>query len=271
MTRHYRNRKLDAEISRVIRNYNAKISRLEKINRDFENKYGINKYKLPNKINKRKFKKTYYDNSEIRRQLKNLQLFSKRGAEEYTFLESGTSISKYELEVLKKELRKARYNTTRKLNEMLQNNVKIAGVPTDGTLANMGDKAYLNLVSRKAGLSGNINKMDYETIKSLRKLVTRTNRSNTYYNSIFKDNYIDILTRVSYHYGIDSFNIIRKLKKLKPEDFFKLFTTDKAIASVLDYYLVLTDDIDISLNQESANNLFDLLNNNIDEIIKDYV
>ena len=41
MARHYR--KLDAEISRVIRNYNAKISRLEKINRDFENKYGINK------------------------------------------------------------------------------------------------------------------------------------------------------------------------------------------------------------------------------------
>lgn len=268
MARHYR--RLDAEISRVLRNYNAKISRLEKVNKDFENKYGISRYKLPNKISKQEFKESYYDKNEIKRQLKNLQLFSKRGAETYTFLDSGVSMSKYELEVLKKNLRRARYNTTKKLNEMLQNKVKVAGVPTDGTLANMGDKSYLNLVSRKSGLSGNINKMSYENIKNLKKLVNRTNRSNTYYNSIFKDNYIDIINKVSYHFGTDSTNIINKLNKLKPEDFYKLFTNDKAISSVLDYYMVLKDDIDVSLNQESANNLFDLLNNNIDEIIKSY-
>lgn len=263
-------RKLDSEISRVIKNYNAKILRLEKINKDFENKYGISKYKLPNKINKTKFKANYYDKDEIKRQLKNLQLFSKRGAENYTFLDSGTSMSKYELELLKKELRRARYNTTRKLNQMLTTNVKVAGVPTAGTLANMGDKSYLNLISRKSGLSGNINKMSYENIKNLKKLVERTNRSNTYYNSIFKDNYMDIIKKVSYHFGTDSKEITEKLDKLKPEDFYKLFTNDKAISSVLDYYMVLKDDIDPSLNQESANDLFELLSNNIDEIIASY-
>ena len=263
-------RKLDSEISRVIKNYNAKILRLEKINKDFENKYGISKYKLPNKINKTKFKANYYDKDEIRRQLKNLQLFSKRGAENYTFLDSGTSMSKYELDLLKKELRRARYNTTRQINQMLTTKVKVAGVPTDGTLANMGDKSYLNLISRKSGLSGNINKMSYENIKNLKKLVERTNRSNTYYNSIFKDNYMDIIKKVSYHFGTDSKEITEKLDKLKPEDFYKLFTNDKAISSVLDYYMVLKDDIDVSLNQESANNLFELLNNNIDEIIASY-
>lgn len=263
-------RKLDSEISRVIKNYNAKILRLEKINKDFENKYGISKYKLPNKINKTKFKANYYDKDEIRRQLKNLKLFSKRGAENYTFLDSGTSMSKYELELLKKELRRARYNTTRQINQMLTTKVKVAGVTSDGTLANMGDKSYLNLISRKSGLSGNINKMSYENIKNLKKLVERTNRSNTYYNSIFKDNYMDIIKKVSYHFGTDSKEITEKLDKLKPEDFYKLFTTDKAISSVLDYYMVLKDDIDVSLNQESANNLFELLNNNIDEIIASY-
>lgn len=263
-------RKLDSEISRVIKNYNAKILRLEKINRDFENKYGISKYKLPNKINKTKFKANYYDKDEIKRQLKNLQLFSKRGAENYTFLDSGASMSKYELELLKKELRRARYNTTRQINQMLTTNVKVAGVPTAGTLANMGDKSYLNLISRKSGLSGNINKMSYENIKNLKKLVERTNRSNTYYNSIFKDNYMDIIKKVSYHFGTESKEITEKLDKLKPEDFYKLFTNDKAISSVLDYYMVLKDDIDPSLNQESANDLFELLSNNIDEIIASY-
>lgn len=264
-------RKLESEITRVIRNYNAKISRLEKINKDFENKYGISKYKLPNKINKTKFKANYYDNNEIKRQLKNLQLFSKRGAENYTFLDSGASMSKYELEVLKKELRRARYNTTRQINQMLTNKVKIAGVPTDGTLANMGDRSYLNLISRKSGLSGDITKMNYEKIKSLKKLVERTNRSNTYYNSIFKDNYMNIINKVGYHFGEDSKGITEKLEKLKPEDFYKLFTNDKAVSSVLDYYMVSKDDIDPSLNQESADELFELLSNNIDEIIASYV
>lgn len=263
-------RKLDSEISRVIKNYNAKILRLEKINKDFENKYGISKYKLPNKINKTKFKANYYDKDEIKRQLKNLQLFSKRGAENYTFLDSNTSMSKYELELLKKELRRARYNTTRQINQMLTTKVKVAGVPTDGTLANMGDRSYLNLISRKSGLSGDITKMNYEKIKSLKKLVERTNRSNTYYNSIFKDNYMKMLSTVSYHYGEDGKGIIEKLDKLKPEDFYKLFTTDKAISSVLHYYMTIKDDIDPELNQESAHDLFELLNNNIDEIVASY-
>ena len=109
--------------------------------------------------------------------------------------------------------------------------------------------------------------MSYENIKNLKKLVERTNRSNTYYNSIFKDNYMDIIKKVSYHFGTDSKEITEKLDKLKPEDFYKLFTNDKAISSVLDYYMVLKDDIDPSLNQESANDLFELLSNNIDEII----
>ena len=78
--------KLDNEISRVIRNYNAKIRRLEKLN--------IPNLILPTKITKKELIKTSSSTKEIRRKLKSLSRFSKKGAENVWYITYNFSTAK---------------------------------------------------------------------------------------------------------------------------------------------------------------------------------
>ena len=61
-------KKLNQEINRTIKNFNQKIARLEKQEREL----------LPSKITKKELKESVYTRTELQRKLKELQRFSKR-------------------------------------------------------------------------------------------------------------------------------------------------------------------------------------------------
>ena len=259
-------KKLNQEINRTIKNFNQKIARLEKQEREL----------LPSKITKKELKESVYTRSELQRKLKKLQRFSKRGAEDIIETKGGVRLTQYELTNIKKENARVKANITREINRLRVNKPKIFGKTQASTFSEMGDTEYLNLVARRKALEKDINKLSRDEFERFTKLVEVTGRNQQYMNSIFKQNYFDMLTDLAYYfdYDNDKLNMLKqKLMNLKPNDFLKLFKEDKSIRAILDYYPIVTNSFN-AINpddiKEDVINLYDNLINNIDEIIQDY-
>lgn len=259
-------KKLEQEINRTIKNFNQKIARLEKQEKQL----------LPSKISKRDIKENVYTRSELKRKLKELQSFSKRGAEDIIETSGGAKLTQYELSNLKKESARVKRNITREINRLKIEKPKVFGKTQASSFSEMGDTDYLNLIARRKALEKNIETLNKTELERFTKLVEKTGRNQQYMNNIFKENYFTMLTDLAYYFDYDNDKLQelkQKLMNLKPNDFLNLFKTDKSIRAILDYYPIVTnsftafnpDDI-----KEDVVNLYDALIDNIDEIIKGY-
>ena len=259
-------KKLNQEINKTIKNFNQKIARLEKEQRQM----------LPTRITKRDLKNEVYTRNELRRRLKQLQRFSTRGAEEIITTKGGVRLTQYELNEIKRESARVKRNITRELNRLKVNKPKVFGKIQSSTFSEMGDTEYLNLVARRQALEKNISKINREEYERFKKLVEKTGKNQQYMNNVFKENYFEMLTDLGYYFNYDNnkLNELKeKLMKLKPNDFLKLFKEDKSIRAILDYYPAITQNFS-AINpddiKEDVTNLYDNLIDNIDEIIQDY-
>lgn len=259
-------KKLNQEINRTIKNFNQKIARLEKQEREL----------LPSKITKQELTNTSFTRAELQRKLKELQRFSKRGAEDIITTKGGVKITQYELSNIKRENARVKRNITREINRLKVEKPKIFGKTQTSTFSEMGDTDYLNLVARRKALEKDINKLSREEFERFTKLIEKTGKNQQYINNIFKDNYFAMLTELAYYfdYDNDKLNMLRqKLMNLKPNNFLKLFKEDKSIRAILDYYPVVTNSFN-AINpddiKEDVINLYDNIIDNIDEIIQDY-
>ena len=259
-------KKLDQEINRTIKNFNQKIARLEKQEKEL----------LPSKITKKDLKTSVYTRSELQRKLKELQRFSKRGAEDIITTSGGIRLTKYELNEIKRENARVKRNITREINRLKFNKPKIFGKTQTSTFSEMGDTDYLNLVARRKALEKDINKLSRDEFERFTKLIEKTGKSQQYMNNIFKENYFEMLTDLAYYfdYDKDKLNKLRdKLMKLKPNDFLKLFKEDKSIRAILDYYPIVTNSFN-AINPDDIKDdvvtLYDNLIDNIDMIMQDY-
>ena len=259
-------KKLNQEINRTIKNFNQKIARLEKQDREL----------LPSKITKKDLKSGVYTRTELRRKLKELQRFGRRGAEDIIETSGGVRLTQYNYQNIKRENARIKRNITREINRLRVNKPKIFGKTQTSTFSEMGDTDYLNLVARRKALEKDINKLSRDELERFIKLIEKTGRNQQYMNSIFKQNYFDMLTDLGYYfdYDNDKLNILKqKLMNLKPIDFLKLFKEDKSIRAILDYYPIVTNSFN-AINpddiKEDVVNLYDNLIDNIDEIVQDY-
>lgn len=259
-------KRLNQEINRTIKNFNQKIARLEKQEREL----------LPSKITKRELKDSVYTRTELRRKLKELQRFSNRGAEDIIATAGGARLTQYDYENIKRENTRLKRNITREINRLRVEKPKIFGKSQSSTFSEMGDTDYLNLLARRKALEKDINKLSKEELERFIKLVEKTGKSQQYMNIKFKENYFEMLTDLAYYfdYDNDKLNLLKqKLMKLKPNDFLKLFKDDKSIRAILDYYPVVTNSFN-AINpdniKEDVVNLYDNLIDNIDDIIKYY-
>lgn len=259
-------KKLNQEINRTIKNFNQKIARLEKQEREL----------LPSKITKKDLKSSVYTRTELRRKLKELQRFSTRGVEDVITTRGGVRLTKYELREIKRENARVKRNITREINRLKVEKPKVFGKTQTSTFSEMGDTDYLNLVARRKALEKNIDKLSREEFERFTKLIEKTGKNQQYMNNIFKQNYFEMLTDLAYYfdYDNDKLNLLKqKLMNLKPNDFLKLFKEDKSIRAILDYYPVVTNSFN-AINpddiKEDVINLYDTLIDNIDEIIQDY-
>ena len=259
-------KKLNQEINRTIKNFNQKIARLEKQEREL----------LPSKITKKELKDNVYTRTELRRKLKELQRFSNRNAEDIITTSGGVRLTQYDYQNIKRENARIKRNITREINRLRVEKPKIFGKLQSSTFSEMGDSDYLNLVARRKALEKDINKLSKDEFGRFKKLVEKTGKSQQYMNNIFKENYFEMLTDLAYYfdYDNDKLNLLRqKLMNLKPNDFLKLFKDDKSIRAILDYYPIITNSFN-AINpddiKEDVVNLYDNLIDNLDDILKDY-
>ena len=264
-------KKLNQEINRTIKNFNQKIARLEKQEREL----------LPSKITKKDLKDNVYTRTELYRKLRELQRFSKRGAEDIIATSGGVRLTVYDYQNIKRENTRIKRNITREINRLRVSKPKIFGKTQSSTFSEMGDSDYLNLVARRKALEKDINKLSRDELKRFKKLVEVTGRNQQYMNTVFKENYFEMLTDLAYYYGYDNKKLNemkKKIMKLKPNDFLRLFKEDKSIRAILDYYPIVTSNFDFNSGmyvnrmdyQEDVINLYDALYDNLDDILKDY-
>ena len=266
-------KKLNQEINRTIKNFNQKIARLEKEQREL----------LPSKITKKEIT-SLSSRKELKNKLKELQSFSKRGAEDVLTTSGGAKITKYELENLKQKQAKVKAALTRQINLMKVTKPKIFGKEQDVTYAEMGDEEYLNALAKRKYLDEkDIDKLTQEKLENYKKILEKTEQQKMYMNTNFKKNYENMLFDMAYYFNYDAAKVKElkeKLNELNPSDFLRLFREDKSIRAILDYYPIVTDVFNpkekrkVGVNPEDieqdVKNLYDALYENIDEILKDY-
>lgn len=258
---------LNTKLTKAVRNYNAKISRLEKTNPSLA---------LPNKVSVKNIKASG-NRAEILRTLNSLKRFSKRGAEDTIVLPSGELISKYELGELKRESARLKRNMTRRINVLASTKPKVAGVEQDYTYAEMGDMHLNNLIAKRNALRNLDKRIGIDkTIKEYIKFLRSTKEKQDYQINVFRNNYMDkMLLAQAYIIGYDpeKLNKIRiEMNKLSDKDFLKFFDTERIVHAIKDKYPESTNlmsDNYVEYEREMTE-IYDNLYENIEDYLKDY-
>lgn len=304
--------KMNAEINKVVRNYNAKVVRVSKYADSFN-------YSIPEKVSVKELKRNTYTINEMRRKIRNLEKYTQRGMEKTLYTKDGYNVSKYDLEILKRESRRVKNIMTREIKRLEETAPTSFGKLQARTFAQMGDSKYLNLKATREKLNVSIEKLNAEELASYKTLVNKRGRSYEYSNSLFRENYVKMLTDAGYFVGYDKKmmtlndkqveELMRKhnkddlfkflklkeknkdgakvyevnkmkyleysLSKIKSnKKFYKFYENEKAIKSIVDYYVLSTGKVK-GFNPENVSgdltSLYDDLIDNLDEYMQPYL
>ena len=120
------------ELERVIKNFNAKLYRIEK------NHPEIMDYQ-PAKVSKKEILETITTRADYNRTIKNLQKFSKRGAETPVKSSRGAKATQWAVDKYKQEQRTENIRRAKRRKELEEKEVKIGKKGTGIKRAQMGD------------------------------------------------------------------------------------------------------------------------------------
>lgn len=252
------------EVDLLISRYNAKINRLKK-------KEGIT---LPSKLTESTRRDILRSRTveEYNRKLKEFNKFLKRGYEkDITF--KGVKIPKAKAEIIKEYQRKLNKQTKDIIEYFENTKMTHGGVKEINLISETLETRYTNAKVKRELLLDNIDlsKMSIKEIDDyINKL--RANTPGLGYKK-WQNTYIGLIEDVGVTYGVNNDkirNITDKLSTLKPEEFNKLYYTEKLIRDIMYRYQKIKD-VDLSSEQEDVELLFEELNSSIDTIIKDYV
>lgn len=257
-------KKLNNEINRVVKNFNQKITRLEKQNREL----------LPSKTTTKEIKNSITTKRELNQKLRELKQFSQKGIENVITTRGGVTTTKYELQKLRSIQAKLKKRTYRQIQHLQTTNPKVLGKEQPLSFAQMGDSFYNKLLGRKEKLGKNISNLSPEEFEKYQSFLNRYNFELSGKQQIFMENYFDMLSDLAYYVGYDEGKIEQlkdKLMQLPPNKFYEFFNDDQGVKSILYYYVDQTKlRIDPEYIKEDVTQLYDDLIDNIDEILKSY-
>lgn len=264
------NAELRKNIDDTLRRFNAKITRLQKQERDLI---------LPEKLNFYDIVGTYKTRKDLNEKLQELQRFSKRGVEETITTKGGVDISKYEMENLRIESKRVKQRLTREINKLEKITPTSLGVKQDFTLKTLPSDRLVNLRARRKSLEKDINIISGDEFNYYVQKLQSNKRRARYRDLQYQNNYIDkMLLNLGYMVGYDSKKlgeIRQKLSGLSTQEFLKLMDTEKLVQEVQNYYDETQDKIKRNRNV-STNSIddiyekYDMLYDNLDKIIENY-
>ena len=256
-------KKLNDRISRLVKNYNAKIRRLSGKG-----------YDLPSKIAMRTLKQTTRNRADLNRKLRNLQEFTKRGGEK-NIMVKGREIPQYRY----KQIQRYRGLISRRLTAREEFN-KTTKPTYEGkeeryTLYEQFNEESRNIEAQRKMLL-DVDYLDYSGTELTEYLDKLESNARTVNLSEWQKNYADMLLESGYVYNIPhaKLHVLReKLLDLSPAKFDKLFKTESTIKQILYYYNQINElGVDVAFeNMESdVVSIYESLFENIDDILKDY-
>ena len=222
-------KQFNARINKVVRNFNAKVHRLENL--------GI-KY-LPKTISVAEIKSTYYDRDSLKRKLKQLERFNSRGAEEIVELQGGARATKWEIETLKSDIAYLKRYYSKKIDTYGNIIPTSLGVKQSVSYARMGDAKYENLKVLRKSLDKDISSMEQSNFNRFKSRVGAQIRRKNRQDYIFWANYITFLEDVAYKADIEPELLERvktKIMEIDINDFMELYEKEEAILDIVDYY-----------------------------------
>lgn len=217
------------KINRVVRNFNAKVRRLER--------EGL-KY-IPDQVSVADLKSTYFDRDSLKRRLRQLERFSERGAEDIVQMSRGARATKWQIETLKSDMAYLKRQYGREIVRYGNIIPTSMGKPQAVSYARMGDPKYENLKILKKGLEKDITMMEQGDFNRFSKKVSSQIRRKERQKYILFANYFTFLEDVAYKAGIDEelLNSVKdKLYKMDIDKFVEFFETEKAFSSIIEYY-----------------------------------
>lgn len=254
---------LTSDINKIVRNYNAKISRLEKIEEELY---------LPEKTSLNEIKESAHTRRELNKMLKDLQRFNEKGMEKTISFSSGVEMSKYEATKLKNNLRIAKAKATKRLKSFKSTPIKVFGVPQN--TPHEYDEAYLNLKAQREQLDKDISKLSKKELERLESNIQDLINSYEAEN-LYKNNWLDMFDKLSYYGEIDESKkkqILERLDKLSPSNFTKLYRNEKSIKAMQELYKDVVRNKS-NVDEELTNDINEVISNfynNLDIILKDY-
>lgn len=214
--------KFNREIARIVKNFNNKVRRIEKLDRNL----------LPNTVLVSDLKKDYSRRSDLKRRLRELQKFSERGSE--TIIEVGElTTTRYQFQLDKQRAALAKRNLTRQIREVQKVETSTQGLKSD----------YLqNLQYRRNYLNLKIKDLSKSQLKTRAKIIDQEEnlRENqeTFYSNIFQ-----MLFRSAYQAGISQdrmLPLLNKLKQFTPYQLSQAVETHGVFKDFLDKYGIFT-------------------------------
>jgi hypothetical protein len=257
------NKELNTNINAIVRNYNAKISRLEKVAEELY---------LPEKTSVKEIKESAKNRQELNRILKDLQRYSKRGMEKTVRFSSGVEMSKYQSETLKRNLRIAKAKATRQLKNFTSTPIKVFGIPQN--TPHEFDDVYINLKKQRENFDKNIQNLTRSQLNRLEADIESVLYSGER-EEMYKENWIDMLEKLTYYSDISKAemdSVIERMKKLSASNFIKLYRNEKSIKNIQERYQDAVRN-KFRLDDKFVDELNSVLGNftrNIDIILQDY-
>lgn len=260
-------KKLSREIARTVRNFNSKVRRLERLEREL----------VPSRVSVAALKEEFTNRRELQRRLRELQSFSKRGAEDIITTAGGVKTTRYEFKLTKERARIAKIRLSREIRILGEATPTIYGKKTPRRLVEMGSEELSNLQAKRASLDKDINKVSksqYETL-ARRAYEEAYSSWNTERGAKFFQSYMDILDKAGYMAGVPTEtieHIKNSLRKLSLTQFGSIMNLERAFKSIIDYYLVLKVQSGVLSTDDEAQlrDIFEELNSNIDEMVEQY-
>ena len=259
--------KINNEIRRIVRNYNAKIKRLE----------GRKDLVLPERFDRQALKvmrETTKNRDDLKRKLKNLQEFTKRGGEQ-NIMVKGRIIPRYKY----KQIQRYRNLINRRLNAREEFNKQTyptyEGKQEKYTLYEQFNEESRNIEAQRKLLL-DVDYLGYSPSDLESYLGRLEANARTVNLSSWQQNYADMLLESGYVYGIPHaklHDLREKILDLSPSQFDKLFKTESTIKQILYYYNQINElGVDVAFeNMESdVVSIYNSLFENIDDILADY-
>ena len=224
-------KKFNSYLNRVVRNFNTKITRLEK--QGFTN--------LPNKESVRNLKNSFNERRYLKSKLNELKRFSRRGAENLITTNKGITFTKWEYQNLqiKRRVQLARYK--RQLKKYQTTRITNFGKLEIPTESEYESDRYLTAKSRYEQIKRrNLQDLSLTELEKYKSLLSK--RKSNKASRVLKNNLIEAIDKSGLFYGQDEDDVdelIELLENKSEDEILELFERDTSFKDIFEYYKIL--------------------------------